>query len=290
MTARKNSALSEITFVAFDVETTGLDPLEEKIVEIGAVRFDGGKPGGGMIGEYQQLVNPERPIPAEALAVHGVTDEMVAASPAISAILPDVIAFFGDSVLIAHNAPFDMGFFDAAFAHTGSEHQACEHPRCEPPRNPILCTLRLARAVFPGLPRHNLEALVKELGIPPGAHHRALADATHAAEVFRQCVERTDAGWNSSFVDLLKYHGAPLRFGKARDSDLAARPLAMIKEAVEKGETVRIEYRTSGGKITTRTISPFSIEESGRHAKVIAFCHLRGDNRTFRLDCIKKIE
>jgi len=273
---RKDTALSKLTFVAFDVETTGLDPLQEEIIEIGAVRFD----SGGNLGEYQQLVNPEVPIPLDSLAVHGITDEMAASGPPITRVLPNALAFLGDSILIAHNAPFDMGFFDAAFARAG----------IAPPTNSIICTLLLARAVFPGLPKYGLEALVRRLQIPPGAHHRAVADAAHTADVFRKCIEHAGSGWSMSFGELLRYHGAPLRFAKARDSDVAGRPLAMIRSAIEEGASVRIEYRSGKGKITKRTISPFSIDESGRHAKIVAFCHLRGENRTFRLDCIKKIE
>ena len=276
MIPRKKNRLSELTFVAFDVETTGLDPQLESIIEVGAVRFD----RGGGVDEYQRLVNPGRPIHPDAVAVHGITDEMVASSPPISEILPDVLSFFGDSVLVAHNAPFDIGFFDAEFARAG----------VEPPKNSILCTLRLARAVFPGLPKYGLEALVRKLRIPPRGHHRAHADAAHTAELFRRFLDPIGAGWDTTFGDLLTYHGRPFKFAKARDSDVAGRPLAMIKDAIEKGASVRIEYRAANGKMSVRTISPISLDESGRNLKVIAFCHLRGENRTFRIDCIKKIE
>ncbi len=276
MIPRKESRLSDVAFVAFDVETTGLDPRTEDIIEVGAVKFD----RDGVVDEYQRLVNPGRPIHPDAVAVHGITDEMVASSPPISEILPDVVELFGASALIAHNAPFDIGFFDSAFARAG----------VEPPGNSIVCTLRLARAVFPGKRKYGLEALVRNLGIAPGAHHRALADAIHTAELFRRCLDPVDAGWDSTFGDLLRYHGRPFRFGKACDSDVAGRPLAMIKDAIEKGTSVRIDYRAGNGKMSARTISPISLDEDSRNVKVIAFCHLRGENRTFRIDCIKKIE
>lgn len=276
MIPHKDSLLSELTFVSFDVETTGLDPQVEKIVEIGAAGFD----RGGNLGEYQQLIDPGCPIHPDAVAIHGITDEMVASCPPISDVLPDVVEFFGDSVLIAHNAPFDIGFLDAAFTGAG----------IEPPKNSVLCTLQLARAVFPGLPGHGLEALVKELRIPPGRRHRALGDAADTVAVFGRCVERVGAGWGTTFGDLLRRHGKPFRFGGAFDPDLAGRPLAMIKDAVEKRTAVRIEYRSGSGQMTTRTISPLSLDERGQHLKVVAFCHLRSERRTFRIDCIKKID
>jgi DNA polymerase III epsilon subunit family exonuclease len=268
--------LSDLTFVAFDVETTGLEPLTDRIVEIGALKFD----CKGTLSEYQQLVNPRCPIPLEAIAIHRITDKMVASSPTIATTLPDVIDFFGDSILIAHNAPFDIGFFDAAFARAG----------VGIPDNRIFCTLQLARSVFPGLPGYSLEALVAELKLAPGRNHRALADAAHAADIFRRCVERMDPGWNMTVGKLLRYHGPPFRFVRDREPDLDRQTLTLIKRSIEKGTSVRIEYQSSGGKITSRSISPQSIDERGTHLKVVAFCHLRGERRTFRLDCIKKIE
>jgi DNA polymerase III epsilon subunit family exonuclease len=273
---RKESPLSELAFVSFDVETTGLDPTLESIIEVGAVKFD----SGGVIDEYQCLVNPGRPIHPDAIAVHGITDEMVASGPPIPEILPDVLEFFGDSVLVAHNAPFDIGFFDAEFARAG----------VEPPKNTILCTLRLARAVFPNFQKYGLETLVRRLQIPSGGHHRASADAAHTAELFRRFLDPIGKGWDTTFGELLTYHGRPFRFAKARDSDKAGRPLAMIKAAIESGSSVRIEYRAGNGKMSARTISPISLNENGPNLKVVAFCHLRGENRTFRIDCIKKID
>jgi len=273
---RKDSMLSDFTFVSFDVETTGLDPLTDRIVEVGAVRFG----GNGKLAEYQQLVNPECPIPANAVAIHGITDEMVVSSPPIAASLPSVIEFFGDSILIAHNAPFDIGFFDAAFARVG----------IEIPDNRIFCTLQLARAIFPGLPGYSLEALVRELNLPPGQHHRALADAAYTADLLRRCVERAEPAWSMTVDGLLRYHGAPFRFGGGRGPDPSERTVALLKQSIEKGTSVNIEYESSGGTITSRTISPQSIDERGRYAKVVAFCHLRGERRTFRVDCITKIE
>jgi len=263
-------SLSELTFVAFDVETTGLDSQTDRIIQVGAVRFD--RDGAGETCE--QLVNPGMRIPGEALAVHGITDDMVAAAPPVREVLPHIIRFFGDSVLVAHNAQFDISFFEAAFAEAG----------VEPPPNPILCTRELARRVLPNLSNYKLTTLVRVLNIPAGRHHRALADARYDAEVFRRCIDRIDPEWRISFDHLLAYHGAPFRFGTASAHVLEAVRLAM------KGQTaIKIEYRDAGGTSTVRDITPLSIEERGRYTKIVAACHLRGGNRTFRLDSIKKI-
>ena len=275
MIPHDDRALSELTFVAFDVETTGLDPQADRIVEVGATRF--GREGSR--GEYQRLINPGCPIPPDATAIHGITSADVGSSPPIGAALPEVSDFFGDSVLVAHNAPFDMGFFDAAFSQADKE----------PLPNPVICTLQLARATFPGLAGYGLETLVRTLGIPEGTHHRALADALQSAEVFRRCIESTEAGWGMSFGDLLKRHGPALRFGGIAGEGIPAQALEMIKAAMKDRSTVRIEYLGGNGKITVREITPSSINESGRRIRVAAFCHLRGERRTFHLDRIKKI-
>ncbi|MBN2703101.1 MAG: 3'-5' exonuclease [Pontiellaceae bacterium] len=93
-------------FIAFDLETTGIRPSADRIVEIGAVKFEGSCPLEG----YGTLVNPRCPIPVEASAVNGITDEMVCGKPLIGDVLSDFADFCGDLPLVAHNAPFDYKF------------------------------------------------------------------------------------------------------------------------------------------------------------------------------------
>ncbi len=262
--------LSELVFVAFDVETTGLDSQVHRIVEVGAVRFG----RDGTRETYEQLVNPGGPMPLDAKAIHGITDEMVAGSPPISSILPDTVRFFGDSVLVAHNAQFDIGFFNAAFAEAA----------LEPLPNPILCTRELARSLFPGLPDYKLTTLARTLRIPPSEHHRAVADAGTSAAVFARCVERTSATWGTTLGELLRRHGPIFRFGKT-----PAQTLQAIRDALETRKSLRIEYKGANGRFTLRNITPLTIEERGRTVKIVAYCHLRRENRTFRLDRITRI-
>ena len=270
MIASDGNSLSRLTFVAFDVETTGLDSQAGGIVQVGAVRFD----RNGVGETYEQLVNPGCRIPDEVRSIHGITDDMVAASPSMREVLPRIVRFFGGSILVAHKAQFDIGFFEAAFAEAG----------LEPPPNPILCTCEFARRVFPGLPDYKLTTLVRILKIPAGTHHHALADAGYSAEVFRHCTERVDAEWHMSLDDLQEFHGRPFRFGAA-----SAKTLDAVLKALEGHASIRIEYRDANGKTTVREISPLSIRERDRYSKVVAYCHLRRENRTFRLDSIMKI-
>ncbi|UCD56744.1 MAG: WYL domain-containing protein, partial [Candidatus Hydrogenedentota bacterium] len=251
-------------------ETTGLDSRADRIVEVGAVKFT----REGLRGSYEQLVAPGCPIPSGATAIHGITNDMVAGCPPIDRVLPEITRFFGDSVLLAHNAQFDAGFLDAAFAQAGTE----------PSSNLILCTRELARGIFPELSDYRLTTLARALQIPASEQHRALADARYGAELFRRCVGRIAPEWDMSLADLLAYHGPQFRFGRA-----LLRTWEIISGAVKGRASVRIEYRGASGRLTVRDITPVSIQEYGPHAKIVAFCHLRRENRTFRLDRITSV-
>ena len=153
------------SFTVFDLETTGLDPRKgERIIEIGAVRIEEKQ-----ITEkkFQSMVNPERSISWEAKQVHRITDDDVRLAPTIDIVLPKFLDFAHDSILIAHNAQFDMSFLE-------QEKECCwgyvDLPEC-------FCTMRLSQTVFPHEFRHNLDVLAVRLGIPlPTERHRAMPD------------------------------------------------------------------------------------------------------------------
>ncbi|HLD64208.1 MAG TPA: 3'-5' exonuclease [Candidatus Peribacteraceae bacterium] len=161
-------------FTVFDVETTGLDPRRgHRIVEIAGMRIENGVACEDRT--FLSLVNPERPIPAEARQVHRISDADVAAAPTIDQVLPLFLNFASDSILVAHNADFDVGFLTA-------EKECCwgyvELPEC-------LCTLRLSRALYPREFRHSLDVLARRFSLPiPETRHRALTDVTLTAQAF----------------------------------------------------------------------------------------------------------
>lgn len=167
------------SFLAFDVETTGLDSKTCRVVEIGAVlfvpetnAFDGPS--------MERLVNPGMPIPAAVIAIHGIGDEDVRAAPVFSAIARDFAALAEGAIFVAHNAPFDLGFIRGEFARAG----------LLPPTNPAMDSLVLARAAFPGLSSYSLPRLLPSLGIRSQRSHRALDDAIAAARVFVEAGRR----------------------------------------------------------------------------------------------------
>lgn len=166
-------------FTIFDVETTGLDPRRgDKILEIAGVRCEN-----GAIHEttaFRELVNPEREIPVEARHIHRITEAEVQSSPTIDQVLPRFLEFSAGTILIAHNAEFDMRFLEI-------EKELCwgyiDLPEC-------LCTMELSRSLFPREFRHTLDAVATRLGVPvPPLRHRALPDVLLTAATFLRMLE-----------------------------------------------------------------------------------------------------
>ena len=168
-------------FVSFDLETTGLEPRQDKIVEIGAVKFD----RKGIIARFATLINPGIPMPPEAGRVNGISDEMLRGKPSIDKALPDFLYFTNGAIIIAHNAPFDCGFINASLAQFHRDGSS-EFPSLP---NPAADTLVFSREVFPALRSHSLQNLAAELGIPARDAHRAEDDARLCMEIFLRCVE-----------------------------------------------------------------------------------------------------
>ena len=163
-------------FIAFDTETTGLDPSSGRIVEIGAVKFD----RRGVIARYNVLINPEMPMPEEAGKVNGITDAMLKDKPLIAAVLPDFFDFIGTGVLVAHNAPFDINYVNAELKRAGKP----------PLSNKVVDTRIFAKEVFPGLSSYALQDLAVQFGITALEAHRAEDDARVCMELFEKILSR----------------------------------------------------------------------------------------------------
>ncbi len=170
--------LAGVTFVVVDLETTGGTPAQCGITEIGAVKVRGGE----QLGEFQTLVNPAEPIPAFISVLTGITDSMVRDAPRIDSALPAFLEFAAGSVLVAHNAGFDIGFLKAAAARVGLRW----------PGFPVLDTLQLARqlVVRDESPNHRLSSLAQVFGSPTTPDHRALHDARATVDVLHGLIER----------------------------------------------------------------------------------------------------
>ncbi|MGP1369045.1 MAG: 3'-5' exonuclease [Treponema sp.] len=174
---RKLAALlkSGKEFTAFDTETTGLRADAARIIEIGAVKFD----KDGIKERFSTLINPLQPIPPECTEVNNITDSMVKDMPDISKILPDFVDFLGKSIIIAHNARFDMAFLNA------------EAERSAIPliKNHVIDTLSLCRWVYPSAGKYKQTAVAARLGIKVTQAHRAFDDALVCGNIFLRCIK-----------------------------------------------------------------------------------------------------
>lgn len=168
--------LAELTYTVFDTETTGLNPSDgDEIIQIGATRIVNGR----LLRHesFEQLVDPRRPIPRETIPIHGITPEMVRGQPDIAQVLPAFHAFARDTVLVAHNAAFDMRFLQLKERSVGVVFD-----------QPVLDTLLLSAVVHPQQTSHSLEEIAARFGIPVLGRHTALGDAFVTAEVFLRLI------------------------------------------------------------------------------------------------------
>jgi len=144
-----------------DVETTGANPVVDRVTEIAILRVEDGE----LVERWSSLVNPGRPIPQNIQSLVGISDAMVADAPAFSELADGIRALFDGCVFVAHNARFDYGFIKNEFSRIGEKFDA-----------PVLCTVKLSRALFPLHHRHGLDALIERHGLVCTARHRAMGD------------------------------------------------------------------------------------------------------------------
>lgn len=174
--ALDDQPLSALSYTVFDTETTGLNPAEgDEIIQIGATRIVNSRLLKNE--SFEQLVNPCRIIPASGIPIHGITQEMVQGKPDITEVLPAFYAFAQETVLVAHNAAFDMRFLQLKEAATGLTFQ-----------HPVLDTLLLSAVVHPNHEMHSLDAIAGRLNITVLGRHTALGDALVTAEVWLRLI------------------------------------------------------------------------------------------------------
>ncbi len=269
----KKQLLIELTFVAFDIETTGLMPVVNRIVEIGAIKFKNKE----IIDTFQELIDPKMPISPGATEVNGITDDMVEGKRTIEQVLPQFISFIGDAIPVAHNAPFDVGFLSYDISRLN----------LEPADQPILDTCAIPKRMFPGFYSYSLENLASSLHIKSKEFHRALTDAKACMEIFIKCLNEMGALHQLTLQDILDVNGPVLYFDPGEIAlDEALIPL---KEAMKSGNPIEIVYQDARGTITTRQVTPLYLGHGRSTAILEAFCHVRQDKRNFRLDRILEI-
>ena len=158
------------TYVVLDIETTGLSPYEDKIIEFGAIKCVGGE----ITGRYETLINPEIPIKSNITAITGINNNMVANAPVISCVIKEILDFVGDSVIVGHNIGFDYRFIAKAAADFGIKYHA-----------DVIDTFILAKQLIEDIGSRSLESLCDYFQIT-NVHHRAMADVMSTYEIFNK--------------------------------------------------------------------------------------------------------
>ncbi len=199
----------EGTYTVFDIETTGFSRFNDRIIEIGAVRYE----DGNIVGEFSEFVSPERTLPEKIIELTGITDAMLQNAETIDKILPRFLEFAEDSIFVAHNADFDIGFIIENARRLKLEFQPA-----------YIDTLGLARALHPEYKNHKLDTLTKNLGVKLFNHHRASDDARATGSIFLKFMEE----WEAFQLPLSKINETPSDFELARHNNY--RSLVYVKE------------------------------------------------------------
>jgi DNA polymerase III subunit epsilon len=269
------AGIDEVPIVYLDVETTGLHPdLGDRVVEIGALRCEGGE----VLDAMQQLVNPQRYIGRGALAVHGITADMVADAPTFAQVATHVLGLLSGAIFVGHNAPFDLGFLAQELALAG----------ISMPPMIALCTLRLSRR-FHRLPSHSLANVTEALGIEVvGETHRAFTDVLLTKALFERI---SDTMWRQgvrTVRDYVTQQGGPIQMTSSPPVEEEV-PEA-IREALADRCLLALRYRAEGGTETQRIVRPYRVVRRGGKLLLQGHCLLRNEERTFRIDRIIEID
>jgi len=267
--------LTDLTFLALDTETTGLFAVMHRLVEIGAIRF---RLDGRELATFQQLIDPHRPIPPNVQQVHGITDAMVRGQPSVEQVIPYFIEFLGapDTILLAHNALFDLGFLAMTLTRLGIVY----------PPHSVFDTLDLARRLYPTWPSHRLAHVAICLNVAAGAAHRALSDAYLVKDIFLEMLRRTPT--LKTIADL-GHLSPPLTFADAPVcATKAPAGFEALTTAMSEQCAITIVYEHGWQRPTPRMITPRLVLEVHGVAYVIAHRHLSDTERTFGLDRIRE--
>lgn len=242
--------LSDVTFCVIDFETTGSSSDFDRITEIGAAKYRGGE----CLGTFQTLVNPECSIPPFITVLTGITEAMLLPAPRIESVLPSLLEFIGDSVIVAHNARFDMGFLNATLIRDGRE----------PLTNKVVDTVHLARRlVRDEVPDCKLATLASRLRLAHQPSHRALDDVLATGDLLHLLIERA-AGFGvlglDDLISLPRLETHPLAAKLRLTEDLPRSPgVYMFVDARN-----RVLYVGKATNLRQRVRSYFSTSESRR--------------------------
>jgi DNA polymerase III epsilon subunit len=266
---------SEVYFAFLDVETTGLDPVSgDKICEIAVIKTIDGQ----VADEFVTIVNPGRNIPERAISIHGITQVMVNRAPLFRDIAKDLLDFLNDTVIVAHNAKFDLEFLRSELKNLNQSL----------PENEVIDTLGIARRYY-SFPSNSLGEIARYIGLPIDEEHRALADVTTTKDIFEYFLKDLERRGIrlKRLKDILKLQGKSVELQTTNELVLPTE----IEQALRDKGKLEIKYLSAYKEETSvRVIEPFDISVSKANTYIHAYCHLRKRRCTFRLDRILGIK
>jgi DNA polymerase-3 subunit epsilon len=252
--------------IAIDLETTGLSPLVDRIIEIGALKVT---PNGIEI--FETLVNPEIPIPPFTTDIHGITDEMVKNSPRIKDVLKNLNDFIGELPVVAHNAKFDLGFIVMSLHKNQFE---LSHSK-------VFCSCKLARVTHPEAENHKLKTLVELHRVPLVNHHRASDDAYASLRVFIESLRKIKAEYLEKCAMLFA-----LNEFHPENSEELPEHLKQLDQLVQSAAVIEIKYSGGTKKNEYRPVKLTSLLNTPEGNILYAKCLLTDIYKSFK---IKKI-
>lgn len=266
-----------IVFVAFDLETTGLQPVMHRAIELSAVKFT---LSGRILGEFDELINPGIPIPEASSRVHGICEEDLRNKPLAPVILEGFKEFLRepgcDVILLAHNSEFDVTFLGSEYILSGMEY----------PTNEIWDTLPISRALVPRIMNHKLTTLVHHFDIRADGAHRALIDSYYVCQIFQKFCAMVEE------LEDLKNLGNPRNFDLARNLFAVQLPLPMIKlkKSIAESCPLKFVYEGETGIREIIEAQPLNLFKDDRYSYLSAIRTHVGYPESFRLDRLSKPE
>jgi DNA polymerase III epsilon subunit family exonuclease len=262
--------------VALDLETTGLSPLIDEIIEISAVKITCRG-----ISFFSTLVKPTKPIPKITTDIHGITDKMVENSPAIQDVLPQFVKFADGLPFVAHNAKFDMGFlFCSMYEH-----------KINLTHSKVYCSLNMARKAFNKFKSFKLGNLTDALNIPLINHHRALDDAAACLSVFAKSLMEIDKNLSKKAQERAFNYAFIFNFDDFDPYTELTIPehLELLKTKIVDQSPVEIKYQGGSHRSEFRPVKPVSIHPLPGGNVLYAHCLLSNLYKSFSLKKIKEV-
>ncbi len=256
--------------VAIDLETTGLSPLTDRIIELAAVKIS---PQGFEV--WDTLVDPQISIPPNTTDIHGITDDMVAGKPLIESALKQYLAFVGDLPIVAHNAKFDIGFI------VFSQHQH----KIPLAKNPVYCSVKASRKAFADMENHKLGHLCEKLEISLDNHHRATDDAFACLSLFNKCLQTPYKERALKEASLFKVSD----FKRNNFTDIPDK-LKLLQKKAERQTLVDIKYKGGSHKGKYRPIKPISLLPMPEGNILYGLCLLSNIHKSFALSKIQDVK